>query len=456
VVVDQLPVRSLENVKEDRGIGRLWREGVALTARYPYALTFTAPGHATLATGTTPNRHGVPANAWYDRTRHTVVTATRAESATPSATALRVETLAQALQRAGQRALAVSLKDRGALMLAGAGVPAFWMRVDLGVAQGTTALPAWAAELATSRFVDAAFGRRWEPLSGIAAGEHGLTGIDYRHLGTRFPHPLTGGLKRPGAAYYEAFAATPFGTGWVAALAEAALRGERPRFLGVSFSSHDITGHLFGAESAESHDHLARLSAEVARLVEAAEKVAGNGRVTVALTADHGVAPLSRGSRRLSPERMKEALRQAGVKVAAVLFPAVYLDEKATPSVLAKAFAALHGLPGVARVWTAEEILGPHGPERFRQSYVPGRSGDLYVELEPGVIASSHAASHGSPHPYDTDVPLVLWGAGICAGPVPNRVSTLDVAPTLATLLGVSPPAASEGRVLREVLCNSR
>jgi len=58
------------------------------------------------------------------------------------------------------------------------------------------------------------------------------------------------------------------------------------------------------------------------------------------------------------------------------------------------------------------------------------------------------ATSHGTPHPYDTAVPLVFWGTSVKPGRVSGRAWTVDVAPTLATAVGAPLPQDLDGRPL--------
>ncbi len=85
------------------------------------------------------------------------------------------------------------------------------------------------------------------------------------------------------------------------------------------------------------------------------------------------------------------------------------------------------------------------------QAWNADLSGDIQLVLKPnGMFASSTAsATHGSPYPYDTNVPILFYGpAWTRAGRVGQRVEVVDIAPTLAAVLGVAAPAASEGRLL--------
>ena len=88
---------------------------------------------------------------------------------------------------------------------------------------------------------------------------------------------------------------------------------------------------------------------------------------------------------------------------------------------------------------------------RDRKSWNGELSGDVQFVLKPYWMFTSSTASttHGSPHPYDTHVPILFYGpAWMRAGRIDQRVEVVDIAPTLSALLGVAAPSASEGKPL--------
>jgi hypothetical protein len=118
---------------------------------------------------------------------------------------------------------------------------------------------------------------------------------------------------------------------------------------------------------------------------------------------------------------------------------------------------AVQGVPGVARVLTATELLrqrAHRSHSRAELSFYPGRSGNIYYELSPYLLpeAQTVGTTHGSPWEYDTHVPLLWLGAGIRPGRYTDNISISDLAPTLSALLGIPPPSGSQGRVLSEML----
>ena len=122
--------------------------------------------------------------------------------------------------------------------------------------------------------------------------------------------------------------------------------------------------------------------------------------------------------------------------------------------ILAAAREHLEAQPGVARVWTRDEVLSGGGPEPmatfYRNSWDERIAGDLAIQVEEDCLlgGSRLATSHGSPYAYDRAVPLVFFGPGIEPGRVDGPAWTVDIAPTLAALLGVRVPDDLAGRPL--------
>ena len=101
------------------------------------------------------------------------------------------------------------------------------------------------------------------------------------------------------------------------------------------------------------------------------------------------------------------------------------------------------------------KIANDEVARRVRNNYHPERAGDIYIvqddpywfNFDPGPVA----VMHGSPWRYDTHVPVIFAGPGVPASAVHRQIQPADVAPTLAALLGMSPPGSAQGTVLPEV-----
>jgi predicted AlkP superfamily pyrophosphatase or phosphodiesterase len=515
VVVDQLRADYLDRWKAlfgPDGFARLLADGAWFeNCHYPYATTTTGPGHASVLTGCSPDRHGIINNEWYDRAAGADVYCAGVPRYTPvppdpnlSAKAKRrgagspdrllSPTVADALKAAtGGRGKVVglSLKDRGAVLPCGKTPDgAYWF--DDRFCTSTyyrDALPKWAAGLNASGLADQWFKKPWEKLradvnydrhagADAAAGEG--TGSKQ---GTTFPHPTDGGQGKPGPAYYTAVETSPFGNDLLLAAAKAAVEGEglgadaTPDLLVVSFSSNDLVGHVWGPDSQEVLDVTLRTDLVLADLLKYLDGKVGAGGYAVVLTADHGVCPLPEAAKdgrvakrpQLAPlvagaEAFLAARfgGPAGPKwVEAVSLPHVYLNHRRLKDAGVDPVAAagelagwLRGQPEVYRAYPrAEVVAAPAGGEdkilaAVRKSYHPDRGGDVFIVGRPfwlfGSAEYPTGTTHGSPHEYDTHVPLLVYGPGVTGGRRAEPVAPQQAAPIAAAFLGVPAPRDCE------------
>lgn len=495
------------------GFRRFLDEGAVFTnCFYSYAQTLTAPGHATLATGAVPAAHGIIGNEWFDRGSGEIVTSvtdrsrrlvgTAGRGASPQA--LIGTTFADQLRLSTNfrsKVVGLSLKDRGAILPAGkSGNLALWF--DSRSGQFITSdyyvqeLPPWVAQFNAAKPADKYFGARWE--KGFPAAVYMQADADDRPYegvsagGTRtFPHVITGGLNSPGPAFYDALTATPFANDLLVDLAQAAIKNEHlgedddPDLLIISFSANDIAGHTYGPFSQEVADLTLRTDQTLARLFSSLDRRFGPGGYIAALSADHGVSPIPEfaaahklGGRRIAPGAVIEAVQQhlrtrfgdekwidprAEFLVAAGM---IYLNREAIskrnldPAVVERAAAeAAQTVPGVAASFTRTDLLAGHYRHDRLGAFVangfhPERSGDVILVTEPLAIfwRQSAGTTHGSPHTYDTHVPLLLFGTRIKPGTYATPCTPADLAPTLAALLEIEVPTSVTGRVLHEAL----
>ena len=252
--------------------------------------------------------------------------------------------------------------------------------------------------------------------------------------------------------------------------------GDRTDYLAIGFSAVDYIGHRFGPRSHEVQDALVRLDRTLGRLLETLDARVGRNRYTVALSADHGVSPVpeqaaARGvdAGRLETDGLEAAVEALlasrlgpGPQVAALrglelyFEPGVYESLRADQYGLQAVLALLKRTPGVWRVYQGARLqdgAAQRDPitRAAALSYYDGRSGDLILVPKPYWISPGLAASHGSPFPYDTRVPVVLYGAGVAPGRHAVSATPADIAPTLAAIAGVTLPDA-DGRVLAAAL----
>ncbi len=478
-------------------------------ARYAYSKPRTAPGHATLATGANPWRHGIVDNRIIDRAtgkptrvfpdpEHPVLEAPLStEDVSPAA--LMAETIADRLRLSTLdkgKVIALSGKARSAIPLGGRLGQAYWYDETVGkFVTGTwytKELPGWLKDFTASHPPEAWFNKPWELVRPRAE----YTGEDDRPyegggsgLGRTFPHPLNGGLSAPGPAAYTAFAISPLSMDFIVQAAQAAIAGEGlgkddvPDLLAVSFSATDRVFHMYGPHSWEMQDTLFRLDKAIGDLVAAAERAAGGrNNLVVVLSADHGGAAVPEhwaasgvGAERFNPGQLTQGITAAlraqfgGDVTATVEELDVYLGGKSLEggkvdgAAVRRATAAwLMKQPGVLLavasddLYTAPDVTGL--VTQMRRGFYPGRSGDVLYALQPFYVISAETfgTNHGTPYAYDQLVPVVFAGKGVKPGAYLRQISPTDVAPTLAALLEMNLPASAEGEPRYEALSTSR
>jgi len=514
IVVDGLPAEQLQRYRHQFGQGGLRRllDGGASfgNAHQAHGVTVTAVGHAAILSGAYPYQHGVIGNNWIDPltkasvyctedTRHTYLGEETRPGDGTSPARLRVDTLGDQLRYAsGNRAkvVAVSGKDRGAILLAGKTGTAYMYMDKTGNFASSSyymaAHPQWVQQYGAARPQDRYYGKTWRPLLADAAYA-GDASDDLFPATTaspnRFPFSLYSDSGNIDADYFNRLKASPFLDQLTLDFARAAIDGEGlgnnaagvTDLLGVSLSAHDYVNHAYGPESKMSHDHLQRLDRMLADFLAYVDRKVGADNLLVVLTADHGfpntpefVKAAKGDAGRVDPARLTTALNAALAAkyghdklVVAQSAPNFHLDYAAIDKLrLARAEVEntaaqfLRAQEGVADVFTRSAFeSGAAGTARMgtlmRRAWHRELSGDLVVVTRPNwyFSASSSGTSHGSPYAYDTNVPLVVSGARwIKPGDYGQYAETVDIAPTLAHLLRIRPPAAAEGRVLTEAL----
>ncbi len=512
IVVDQMRRDYITDYgpRWTRGLKRLVDEGAwFVNAQYPYSTTLTCAGHATIATGTLPSTHGIISNQWWDRATQQAVSCTsdregkevpygtREATSGGSARLLNAPTLASAVGAPGGRVVTISLKRASAAMLAGngRGDAVLWFQGG-----GWSSSTAWATapEKSLLRYaernpIEQEFGQIWDRAakkSDYKYDDKGLAEKPPSEWDVEMPHALKPRDGRPTLFFYEAWQESPYSDAALGGLASAAIdgmklgQGRGTDFLAVSFSALDVVGHDFGPRSHEIQDVLLRLDETLGRLIDQLDKKVGRDKYVLGFTADHGVAviPEQAAADGLDAGRIKMAdvidtvqrvLSDAmgpGRRVATQAYSEFYFrgtifDTLAeNPELLAKVKAAITAFPGVDRVYDRREVPGLASSSdplarAIAAGFFPARSGDLIIipkrnwifVSDDKTVIPGNATTHGTGYSYDTEVPLILLGAGITPGRYEQAASPADLAPTLARLAGVPLPTAT-GRVLDEAL----
>jgi arylsulfatase A-like enzyme len=485
LVVDQLARWRLDPSLPG-GLGRLLREGRAFAdATLAHGITETCPGHAAISTGVGPGRAGIPGNSVFvdGHPRYCALSGTSA--------LLRVDGLADRVRAAGGRAVAISEKDRAALMLGGRGQSlAIWLDPAAGFVAARregAPPPPWLARFDAERglapFDARRFPAEWtNPRAEPRAFPDGARWQSDR-ASRASPHPVRGATL---SQTVERLLLTPLADALTLDLARAAVAAERlgagraTDLLAVSLSANDYVGHAYGPDSQEALAALRTLDAHVGAFLRFLEERIGRGRLLVALTADHGVTPIPE----LAEELLTSECRAPGGRVSGAdlqarlaglareacrlpTAPDVAWDGSSAFALGAETWrlcgrpreeaaelvaAGLASHPAVVKVWTARDVAASPcagACALYRASWDAERSGDWVVQLDPGcLISSGHAgAGHGSPYLTDRAVPVVFWGSGVARGTVRGAAHTIDVAPTLAARAGL-PAWPVDGRAL--------
>ena len=503
LVIDQFRPEYLRRFRPYFGRGGfnllLQRGANFRQAEYQHSATLTCPGHAVILSGTHGNVNGIISNQWFNArsgrqeycAADSSVTLIGSSESGRSPRNLLAATIGDGLKQAtGGRSKVITMagKDRSAIMLGGHQADgAYWMEDSLFISSTyyMRELPGWVQQFNGLGRVRSYAGRTWNRLLPRAA----YTGPDdvaaeenVAGMGRVFPHRLSDSTAR----FLDGFRSSPFQNEVLFEFAMNAVSSEKlgedddPDLLGISLSANDLVGHAFGPASHEVMDVTLRTDRVLERFFTFLDQRVGLDHIIVVLTADHGVAPLperveaSRGPGRLDPARIAAAA-EAGLEAQFGAAPApgwvlytsspwLYLNLGAlrqrgiaVEQAESTARAAVRGVRGVHQALTATELRLQQDSGRASSagfSFYPDRSGNIYFELKPFVLPSRDptGTTHGSPWSYDARVPLLWMGAAIKRGAYPSPASIADIAPTLATILGIPEPARSQGRVLQEML----
>ena len=506
VVVDQMRYDYITRFWDrfgDGGFKKLVSEGFnCRNNHFNYIPTYTGPGHASVYTGASPASHGIIGNDWYDKQKKEMVycagdpemspVGTSSDAGKMSPHRLIVTTVADENRLHTQfrgKTIGVALKDRGSILPAGhTANAAYWFH---GRDEGKwitssfymDALPGWVEKFNSSGRAKS-YLKMWNTLYDIK--DYTESGTDENNFegGFRgkekavFPYDLSELEKQNNG--FDLLKSTPFGNSLTADFAIAAIDGEDlgkdkdTDFLTVSFSATDYVGHNFGVNSKEIEDTYLRLDKDLERLLNVLDNQVGKENYTLFLTADHGgvevpsyleSVKIPGGYFNFSLFRTELAAfiqQRFGVDglIENISNNQVFLNyelidqNKFSRNEMQEAVAdfALN-YEGVSEVFTRTQLQATSYTEQTASAVDHGfnqkRSGDVCIVLEPSVISySTTGSTHGTGNNYDTHVPLIFYGKGIKKGSTVQRTEIVDIAPTIAALLGISFPNGATGNPL--------
>ena len=493
ITVDQLLPEYYDRWKQQMtgGLALLYREGAVFQNGYQdHAVTETAPGHASTMSGRFPVHTGIASNSAGVADPATTLTGTIGSGASPHR--FRGTTLTDWMlaRDPSTRALSVSRKDRGAILPIGKSrAQVLWYspaRTGAGNGDFVTSsyyaaeLPPWVRAFNARRLPHSYAGKTWDLLLPASAYSE-VDSVAVENLGRDIVFPHIAPTDSAAAAYLAP------NYPWIDEITlELALEGvsrmelgagNRTDMLAVSLSGMDGIGHAFGPDSREVHDHALRLDRMLGTFLDSLFKLRGRGNVIVALTADHGVAPfIDVSGKQRNPQatrvtvapalaRARQMIRDAGGDTTGISFGGGVLDldrsklANVNVDAVVAAFAdSVKRIPGVLRADRPSELarqdtVRDHIARRWLHMFANDEEAGLVVTLTPySYWGAGTYATHGTPHDYDARVPVIFFGAPFRTGMHPQTVRVVDMAPTLARALGVTPLERLDGVPLRAAL----
>jgi predicted AlkP superfamily pyrophosphatase or phosphodiesterase len=504
IVVDQMRFDYLYkywNKFGDGGFKKLVNDGYQCkNLQYNYVPTYTGPGHSSIYTGTTPERHGIISNDWFNRETNSGIYCTEDKT---------VKTVGSSTEKVGQmsprnllsttvgdelrvasmlksRVYGIALKDRAAILPAGhIANAAYWFDGESGNWVSSSfyenTLPDWITRFNKQQKALTYLNQNWKPLLSIEQYTESLadkTPYETPFKGTAsvtFPYDLKKLMDKNGGQ--NLIRSTPFGNTFTNDFALELIKNEKlgqgtnTDMVCVSFSSTDYVGHQFGTDAVETEDVYLRLDADLKILLDSLEAFIGKENLLVFLSADHGGATVPSylmdlrapgGYMNYAPveSELKSWLKtQTGIdsNIIGIFNDQVYLNE-ATLKANGKNISEtellvadwLLNVKGIHSSITASDLRRNEyttGTNHFIQKgFHPKRSGNVIITLEPNWMEYHQTGTtHGSPYNYDTRVPMLWYGWKIEHGESALPYYIEDIAPTISWMLNIPFPNATSG-----------
>ncbi len=510
IVIDQMRYDYLTRFSDrygEKGFKRLLKNGFSIeNAHYNLIPTYTAVGHASIYTGTTPDNHGIISNFWYDKFLKKSIycvddsnyrtTGNISDAGKKSPFRMYTTTVTDQLhlaQNMSGKTIGIAIKDRSAILPAGhTANAAYWFH---GKKKGQWIsstfymenLPEWVTDFNSSGKVNNYLETPWNTLYDINTYTNSIDDdnlFEGKFIGetaTSFPHDIPN-LKAANGNF-DILKGIPAGNSFTTDFAKAAIIGENlgkskfTDFLAVSFSSTDYIGHQFGPASKEIEDTYLRLDKDLADLLSFLDKQIGQNKYAVFLTADHAAVdvPAYLQSLKIPAHYFDiKTFRQSVLEITKKYFNSIklienisnyqiFLDKQEIESlgldkntVAEKLVEEVVALEGIYKAVTAKTLQTTRFTDGIMNSLQNGYnqkiSGDVMMIPYPAtLIGGRTGTSHGSGYSYDTHIPLIFYGNGIKKGVSKRKYNIIDIAPTIANLLQIEAPNSSTGKIIDEV-----
>jgi predicted AlkP superfamily pyrophosphatase or phosphodiesterase len=513
IVVEQLKYDQLEKFRDrfgENGIKKLINEGTYFkNASFDYMLTQSAPGHATISTGTEPSYHGITSDSWYLPLRNELIYCTKDIEVNPvggsfeaglqSPVNLQASTFSDELEMSTNKkakVFSVGIKESSAIFSAGhAANAAYWFDNATGTWMSSTyyldALPVWVNDFNAMKFSESYLNNTWslfrppqyyaDCLPDSNNFEAGFNSINY------FPYDLKK-IRSKGVSNsrndFSLLRETPFGNSLTTSFAIRLIENEHlgkddvTDYLSICYSATDNIGHRFGPSSVEMGDAILRLDDEIKNLLTFLNDSIGKKNVLIYFTAAHGISeiPAVLEKNRIPAGYFKQnqalqllrsylnAVYGEGDWVKGYSERQVFLNRTliedarlSLDEVQKKVARFLVQFTGVAAAYPYSAFeandFGNGNLKRIINNFNPQRSGDVIVVLNPGWVEKEgdYVTNHNSPYEYDSHVPLIWYGWTVNRASVTRNVNMTDIAATLSSLCKVPFPNACTGEPLFEL-----
>lgn len=510
IVIDQMRYDYLIKFYSkygENGFKKIMNNGYNLqNVHFNYIPTYTAVGHASIYTGTTPTNHGIIGNNWYDKFEKksiycvddnnykTIGAETGGEKSPYRMLTTTVTDQLKLAQNMNGKNLGISIKDRSAILPAGhTANAAYWFEGGETGKFITSSfymneLPEWVNDFNNSGIANSYLEKTWDTYYNI--NTYNETIADHN----KFEEPFKG-KESPSFPYnlaelrktnnnYDLLKAVAYGNDFTTDFVKAAILGENlgksefTDFIAISYSSTDYVGHQFGVDSKEVEDSYIRIDKNIEELIQFLDAEIGQDNYTLFLTADHAAVQVPSylqtlkipggyfdnkkfkafvnnitKSRFNSSELVedisnnqlffnKEKIKELQLYILEV--EQVLADEILNFETVYKSVGA-HTLQSTS---FTSGIL-----QTLQNGYNQKLSGDVLFVLNPTTISYPEVGStHGSGYSYDTHVPLIFYGQGIKQGKSNKYYPIIDIAPTISSLLKIEQPNGTTGKTITEVL----
>ncbi|OQX99546.1 MAG: hypothetical protein B6I20_09825 [Bacteroidetes bacterium 4572_117] len=506
IVVEQMRYDLLQRYWpkfSNNGFKKMVNEGtLCKNASYNYMITESAPGYATIASGTTPSNHGIVSDYWYKRLKSKkqfCVDDKSLKNTLPhfdnhkySPKWLIGSTIGDELRISNykqSKVIGVSLKNYAAILSSGhMANQAYWF--DDKTAYWTSSpfyvdsLSSWVNKFNEKKIIDLYVSREWNTLLPISKYKESLADnnsyeVGFKNGSKTFPHDLKTLAEIYGKKIIKY---TPYGNTYTKDFAIAAIVNEKlgkddyPDLINIGFSTSSYVNELFGVRSVELEDVYLRLDKDIAHLLNFLDDFIGKEKVLVVLTSDRGTSdnqmfykeigmPTGKFNSDKSISVLESYLKAIYGRanwVKSYNNRQVYLNQLLIDAsklqigeVQIKAAQFLNQFKGIANATTATILQttsftdGIH--KKFQNSYNLERSGDIIINLEPGWIeVKNHKKNtayfkQSSPYRYDAHVPLIWYGWKINSKEIIKPVHISDIAPTISNLLNIAYPTSATG-----------